>query len=58
MPSREGFGDLRLADAGFSFEQKRTLQQIHQPKRGRKVAVGDIADRGEAFADFIADKRH
>ena len=50
----ERLGDFGLADAGFAFEQQRTLEKIHQPQRGRDVAVGDIADGGELVRDLFA----
>ena len=50
----ERLGDLGLADAGLAFEQQRTLEEIHQPQRGRDVAVGDVADGGESIGDLFA----
>ena len=35
---------LGLADARLAFDQQRALEKIHQPERGREVAVGDVAD--------------
>ena len=46
--------DLGLADARLAFEQQRALEELHQPQRGRDVAVGDVADRGEAVGDVFA----
>ena len=54
----ERLGDLGLADAGLAFEQQRPLEELHQPQRGRDVAVGDVADGGEAVGDGVARKRH
>ena len=53
----ERLGDLGLADAGLAFEQQRPLEELHQPQRGRDVAVGDVADRGEAVGDAFAVER-
>ena len=47
----ERLGDLGLADAGLAFEQQRALEELHQPQRGRDVAVGDVAGGGEAVGD-------
>ena len=54
----ERLGHLGLADAGLAFEQQRTLEELHQPQRGRDVAVGDVADGGEAVGDGVARQRH
>ena len=43
----ERLGDLGLADAGLAFQQQRALEELHQPQRGREIAVGDVADGGE-----------
>ena len=50
--------DLGLADAGLALEQQRPFEEIHQPQRGRDVAVGDIADGGELVRDFFALEGH
>ena len=54
----ERLGDLGLADAGLALEQQRPLEEIHQPERGREIAVGDIADGGEAVGDLVAVDGH
>jgi hypothetical protein len=51
---RQHFCQLGLADARLAFEQQRPLEEIHQPQRGRDVAIGDIADGGEAVGDVVA----
>jgi hypothetical protein len=58
MHGGERLGDLGLADAGFAFEQQRALQKLHQPQRGRDIAVGDIADGGELVGDVFAIEGH
>ena len=45
---------LGLADARLAFEKERALEEIHQPQRGRKIAVGDVADFTEAGCDLFA----
>ncbi len=50
----ERLGDLGLADAGLALEQQRPLEILHQPQRGRDVAVGDVADGGEAVGNLVA----
>ncbi len=50
----ERLGDLGLADAGLAFEQQRPLEKLHQPQRGRDVAIGDVADGGKAVGDLLA----
>ena len=50
----ERLGHLGLADAGLAFEQQRPLEELHQPQRGRDVAVGDVAGGGEAVGDGFA----
>ena len=47
-------GDLGLADAGLALQQQRALEEVHQPQRRREVAVGDVADRGQAVGDLLA----
>ncbi len=54
----ERLGDLGLADARLAFDQQRPAEEIHQPQRGRKIAVGDIADLGEASGDVFAGQGH
>jgi len=54
----ERLGHLGLADAGLAFEQQRTLEELHQPQRGRDVAVGNVAGGGEAVGDGVTRKRH
>ena len=51
---RERLGDFRLADARLALEQQGALEMVHHPERGRKVAVGDIADLREARSDGVA----
>ena len=41
--SREHFRDLRLADAGFSFEKERASELQREKEHRRERAVGDIA---------------
>src|SRR5690348_7725917 len=53
MHRRQRLGDLGLADAGLAFEQQRPLEEVHEPQRRREVAVGDIADGGEALGDAV-----
>ena len=55
---RQRLGDFRLADAGLALQEQRALEEIHQPERGRKIAVGDIAGVGEAVGDLLAVHRH
>ena len=45
----ERLGDLRLPDARLAFDEQRPVEKIHKPQRGRQVAVGDIADLGQAI---------
>src|SRR6478609_1295835 len=54
----ERLGHLGLTDASLAFEQQRTLQELHQPQRGRDVAVGNVADGGEAISDGFARQHH
>ena len=54
----ERLGDLGLADAGLALEQQRPLEEIHQPQRGRQIAVGDVADLGKALGDVLAGEGH
>ena len=48
------FGDLGLADPRLAFQQQRTLEQLHQRDRGRKLPVGDVAGGGQSLRDFVA----
>ena len=48
MERGERLCHLGLADAGLALEEQRPLQEIHEPQRRRQVAVGDVADLGEA----------
>ena len=48
---RQRLRDLGLADPGLALDQERTLEGVHHPERRREVAVGDIADFGEARGD-------
>ena len=50
-------GDFGLADAGLALQQQRPLEEIHQPQRGRDVAIGDVADGGETFGNGLARQR-
>ena len=50
----ERLGDFGLADARLALEQQRALEELHQPQRGRDIAVGDVADGGEAVGDPVA----
>ena len=52
----ERLGDLGLADAGLAFEEERPLEEIHQPQRHGQLAVGDIADLGQALGDVLAGR--
>ena len=45
---------LGLADARLAFEQQRALEELHQPQRGREIAVGDVADLAEPGGDLLA----
>ena len=58
MHGGERLGDLGLADAGLAFEKERALEEIHQPQRHRQLAVGDIADLGQALGDGFAGQGH
>ena len=55
---RQGLGDFRFADAGLALQEQWAVQEIHQPERGRQIAVGDIAGGGEAVGDGFAVHRH
>ncbi len=50
----ERLRDLRLADARLAFDQERPAEKVHQPERGRKIAVGDVAGLGETSGDVFA----
>ena len=50
--------DLGLADAGLAFKQQRTLEELHQPQRGRNIAVGDVANGREPVGNFFALEGH
>jgi hypothetical protein len=54
----ERLGDLGLAHAGLALEEKRPLEEIHQPQRHRKVAIGDVADLGKALGNVLAGQTH
>ena len=57
----ERLRDLGLADARLALDEERALEGVHHPERGRKVAVGDIADLGQPGRDRLArdgDARH
>src|SRR5712671_7160829 len=58
MHGSQRLGDLGLADAGLALEQQRPLEVFHQPERRRDVAVGDVADGGEAVGDVFAVEGH
>ena len=45
---------LGLADARLAFDQQRPAEKIHQPERGREIAVGDVADLGEPIGNLVA----
>ena len=50
---RQRLGDFRLADAGLALQQQRPLEEVHEPQRRRKVAVGDVADLGQPVRDRL-----
>jgi hypothetical protein len=54
----ERLAHLGLADARLALEQQRPLEKIHQPQRGRNVAIGDIADGSEFVRDLVAARVH
>src|SRR5262249_3464896 len=54
----ERLADFGLAYARLAFQQQRPLEEIHQPQRGRDVAVGDVADGGKAGGDVVARYLH
>ncbi len=55
---RQRLGDLRLADPRLALDEQRPVQEIHQPQRSRQIAVGDVADLGEAIGDLFAGQGH
>ena len=52
----ERLRDLGLADAGLALDQQRPAEEVHQPQRGRKIAVGDVAGLGETVGDVFAGR--
>src|SRR5262249_10109295 len=58
MDGGERLADFRLADAGLTFQEERPLEEIHKPQRDAEIAVGDVADGGEAIGDVVAVQCH
>ena len=58
MQRGKRLGDFGLADTRFALDQKRALEVVHHPERGRKVTVGDVADLREPRGDRFAGNSH
>ena len=43
--------DFSLADSRFAFQQERAAQHIHQPERGRKIAIGNVTAGSKPLRD-------
>src|SRR4029434_967280 len=53
----ERFGYLRLADAGLTLEEERTLEAQREERRHRQRAIGDVRLRGERGLQLVDRRR-
>jgi len=52
-PCGDRLGEFGLADAGRPFDQDRFFDLLGQIDRGRNLAVGDVARRGQSLFDGV-----